>query len=248
VDDAALLDYVCTATLHLLDLLQVRLEDERVSEPFIEGTMREGRMISILQHPNQTVPFTRLRNDAVFPSFELHLPRLLDKESAQAVPPECGLDLNDTLVHFNIKDPRSYPHRSEDDFLPDHRELPRPALAVNKGPIYVRIIEILSEPSSGFVVEGPHPIIDTLQDYLFHHANHPSHHDFSLSLIKHRLGEGVYALRISNSSSQYFVSPLVIIALLENELGFQRVGDPVAVGGKLVWMFQRAKPFRLRRR
>jgi hypothetical protein len=247
IQNPALLDYVCSAAIKFLTVLQETLDsNEAFSDTFLERT-NQGCLVFIRQHLEQQVPFSRFNEDASYPHVELYLPKLGENPPIDNIIMQCGSDLVEAFIGTNKLDPLNNPHLQGGDYLPQVKELPRPALALNEGPIYVRVMETLSEASKeSFLMEGPHTVLKLVEDYICKHAKGRYRMDFSCWLRNHRLGEGAYVLQVSDTDSQNYMSPLIIVNLLENHLGFHRVGEPVAVSGKLVWMFERAKPFKLR--
>jgi hypothetical protein len=243
LDDASLFELVCSSTHHFLkELLRLLEQDDDFSDTFLEKTKSNGRSISVKIHSTAPTPFSRVKEDAISPTLELYLPLLGKDTKIKDITMSCGRDLPSAISGISEFDPLKS-RNAEKDILPRVKDLPRPGLALSRGPIYIRLIESLDTES--FDLEGNPPVVELLQDYIFKHANNRYAMDFTLWAKAHRLGQGVSVLRVSSSSSQYCMSPLVIVSLLVGNLGFTQVGEPVAAGSKLVWFFRREKPFLL---
>jgi hypothetical protein len=119
--------------------------------------------------------------------------------------------------------------------LPLPSNLPRPSLLLSTPPLHVRLIENFSKNSQSFRLEGFPPIIDLIESYLTKHATE----SYRLELYKTAVmwGENLSCL-ICQSSGAYS-SALVVSVLLENSLGFDRIGMPIAVGNEIVSLFRR---------
>lgn len=243
VDDAALVDLVCSSTHNLFkELLRLLEADDDFSEIFLEKTKSSGRRISVQVHPVAEEPFCRINEDAVCPTLELYLPVVKRTADVANIPISCGQDLLAAFSGQNGRDPLEK-YSGDKAFLPRLKDLPRPALALSQGPIYIRIIEtIIDGNKESFDIEGYPPVITLINQYIFKHSNHPYHMNLTIWSREHRLGKGVSVLRVMDSDTHFHTSPLVVVGLLEGSLGFTRVGEPVAVGTKLVWLFQREKP------
>jgi len=248
LEDEVLVDLVCSSTHNLLaTLLQLLDDDESFGEAFIELTKPRGRTISICLHPTSAVPFTRVREDAVSPTLELYLPQLTGKELEivlKDMPKSCGKDLTQVLKGLSEFDPLRSTEVVGGPLLPQVKDLPRPAMALSRGPLYIRIFEDMgASRSTGFRVEGYPPVVNLLQEYIWKHASNHYAMDFTCWARPHRLARDVKVLRISSSSSDHSMTALSIVGLLEGTLGFQRVGEPLALGTDLIWLFQRAEAF-----
>jgi len=241
IDDGTLSDLVCSSTHHFLkELLRLLEDDDEFSENFLEKTKVNGRRISVNIHSISSIPFSRLKEDAVSPTLELFLPMIGRNTVIKEITSSCGKDLPSALRGLSELDPlKSW--STDKGFLPRVKDLPRPGLALSRGPIFIRINESLDKER--FEIEGNPPVVELIQDYIFKHANNRYGMDFTLWSKSLRLGQGVSILQVANSNSHQCLSPMVVISLLEGSLGFTRIGEPVATASKLIWFFQREKPF-----
>jgi hypothetical protein len=251
VGNTYVVHYVCLCTSDFLARLRSTIEnDDAFSEVFIEKTKKRNRLISVLpRNDGGKEPFTRLKADTAYPTLELYLPTPMEPSWAEisTISQTCGNDLEETFVGLSSFDPLKCEQPLPDggDFLPLVKDLPRPEIALNQGPIYFRIIESLPDGNkSAFDLEGPPDVVELMRDYLCKHAKGGNSTSFYHWLRPHRFGEDVCVLRITDN--QCSLSALIITSLLECNLGFDQVGEPFSAGGKIIWLFRREKPFQRR--
>jgi len=233
--------FVCDSTHNFFkELLHLLEENEEFSDVFLEKTER-NRAISVRFHPIAENPFTRFNGDLADPILELHLPRVGKTTNTPTLTNSCGQDLIAAVTGTSTLDPiNNYSEEDLKGFLPKLKDLPRPALALGQGPIYIRLKESID--GEGYTVEGYPPVLELISEYIDKYTNRWANNRYQMALTSCSWsGKGGYLVvdGFGRSITQVRISPLVIVGLLEGNLGFTRVGEPVAVGSNLVWLFER---------
>ena len=242
LDDTALIDFICTSTNNLLkEIIRLLNEDSQFQDIFLEKLKHNGRKMMIFVKTEIQDPFTRFKENAIVPTLELYIPIPKNGTDLNTVASLCGGELPSSIVGLSDLDPLKHNQRSDsEDYLPRVKDLPRPGFLCNQGPIYIRIIETIGE---SFNVEGNPAVVELIYEYILLHKT-PG---LRLTLNRDDGGKSVSFLTVTNLQSfanRVCKSPLTVVNLLENSLGFTRIGEPLAVQKELVWLFQRPKPFR----
>jgi hypothetical protein len=247
VDDVTLVKSIGQLVTSFLQKLRLMLSDEssEFQELFLEKTESRQRQIAIKVHPlaKADSPFTRFTDKNALELYFPHSATALQSESL------FGDDLEESVKDISSLDPRSPNYRGEGavtasaaDILPSAADLPRPEIVMNTGPIYLRITESRENYSELFQVEGYQPCVDLIYDYL---GQYVKERNSRMTMWRRSLrwGENLTVLHVSSENNSLVGSPLLIIKLVKQHLGFQQVGDVVAAGNKLVWHFEREKEF-----
>lgn len=229
----------------LIALLEADPDD--FVDHFLEKTQQK-RLMVIHVHPQKTgaVPFTRFTEQG---AIALYLPRV---RGGYAPNSSFGHDIQEALHGVSFADPRASMDTATaeggEEFVdiggtktwaakivfPEVSQIPRPETLLKQTPLYLR----LTENGNTFELEGHQPTVDLVHDYLTRHAREPGR---QLDIWKKKLTWGVSlsALAVTDHRRDFICSALVVVALLEGTLGYERVGDPV--NGR--WLFRRASDF-----
>jgi hypothetical protein len=205
------------------------------------------RRITIKAHPSKTgaVPFTRFTDQGYI---QLFLPRV---RGGYAPNSSFGHDIQEALDGLSFADPKANPTvgvEERDDFVdiggtktwashtvfPEVSQIPRPENLFRQTPLYLR----LTESGSTFTLEGHQPSVDLIHDYLLKHTREQNR---QLGIWKKNLtwGTALSALCVEDHRREVLCSGLVVVALIEGTLGYERIGDPH--GGS--WLFKRGSDF-----
>ncbi len=226
----------------------LKLNPNEILERFLEKTGNR-RKITAKPHPAKAgaVTFTRFTSHGVV---ELYLPRV---RGGYAPNSSFGHDIEEALDGLSFADPRanlSMTGEEQDEeyvdiggtktwaskvVFPEVSQIPRPENLFKQTPLYLRLIE----SGSSFTLEGHQATVDLVYEYLLKHAREPRSRDLSIYRRKLTWGSSMSCLRVEEGRHDYTCTGLVVVALLEGTLGFERVGD-VNNG---TWLFRRATDF-----
>jgi hypothetical protein len=239
-----------TIFLHKL-LVLLRENQGEFYERFSYKTQNRRKIVA-KPHPVKAgaVTFTRITDQGVV---ELYLPRV---RGGYAPNSSFGHDLEESLDGLSFADPQAnLAMAGEEDneeyvdiggtktwaakvVFPDVSQLPRPENLLKQTPLYLRLME----SGNKFTLEGHQPTVDLVYEYLKKHARDPlapNSRELSISRRKLTWGTSLSCLAVSDERLDYSCSALVVVALLEGTLGYERIGD-VNNG---TWLFRRATDF-----